>query len=486
MNIEKVKIEEEFAHKYTVALPQAEFDKDFEARLIEIAPNVKMAGFRDGNVPTKVIREKHGDAIKRDMLSKIAQQAVRQILEEDSSLRPIGSPRVNFTSGEDEDIAFEVDIDTAPEVEIKDFSAMKVKRPQVEIPEQTIENNLKSIARRTAPVEEVQRKSQKDDVVVMSYEGTIADEEKPSLKSQEYRIGLGDNVVHPDFEKNLEGLAAGDKKEFSVTFPDTHSARNVAGKTVAFSVEVNKVLSRNKKDFEVDEELATRLKHKDLETLRSVVARQLENNLQPTIRQIVKRQIFDWFDKEYSFPLPQRLIEAEFADIWRRVESEMSKRNVAQDKFPSAEKKLRDQYRVIAERRLKTGLLLAEIAKQNNIAVNDEEILRSIKGRIGKEPNAQQRQLLERIEKNPQSVLAEVRPQMLEENVVEYILNKISVENEKVSLEEMLSRAQELNKDTQLKIGEAEEGEDALATSAITEDHQVENVKGSNKKNKKR
>ena len=486
MNIEKIKIEEEFAHKYAVSLPQAEFDKNFEARLVEIAPNIKMAGFRDGNVPTKVIREKHGGAIKRDMLSKIAQQAVKQIIEEDNSLRPIGSPRVNFTQNDDKGIAFEVDIDTAPEVEIKDFSAMKVKRPQVEIPEQTITNNLASIARRTAPVEEVERKSQKNDVMVISYEGKVDEEKTPSLKSSDYRIGLGDNVVHPDFEENLENLVAGDKKEFSIEFPDTHSAKNVAGKTVAFSVDVTKILARKEEDFAINEELATRLKHKDLKTLRAVVVRQLENNLQPTVRQIVKRQIFDWFDKEYSFPLPQRLIEAEFADIWRRVESEMTKRNVDQDKFPSAEQNLRDQYRVIAERRLKTGLLLAEIARQNNIAVNDEEILRSVKARIGNKPNAQQRQLLDRIEKNPQSVLAEVRPQMLEENVVEYILSKISVENEKISLDEMLARAQELSKDTQLKIGEAAEGEDALATSAITDGHQMAKGQDSNKKKKKR
>ncbi len=481
MDIEKVKIEEKFAHKYAVALPQAEFDKDFEARLLEVAPKIKMAGFRDGNVPAKVIREKHGDQIKREMLARIAQQAVKQILEQDKSLRPIGSPRVNVTKNDGNGIAFEVDIDTAPEVEIKDFSAMKIKRPQVEIPAKTIEDNLVSIARRTAPVEEVQRKSQKNDVLVMNYEGKIAEEENPSLKSQNYRIGLGDNVVHPDFEKNLENLAAGDKKEFSVDFPNTHTAKNVAGKTVAFSVEVDKVLTRKTEDFKVNEELAKRLKHKDLETLKRVVASQLESNLQPTIRQIIKRQIFDWFDKEYSFPLPQRLIEAEFADIWRRVENEMTKRKVEQDKFPNAEKNLRDQYRVIAERRLKTGLLLAEIAKQNGIAVNDGEILNSIKARIGKNPNAQQRQLLNKIEKNPQNVLAEVRPQVLEENVVEYILSKVSLENEKISLEDMLERAQELSKDTQLKIGESLDGEDALATSQV-----IENASGAGKKNKKK
>ena len=491
MNIVKVDLKEEFAHKYQVALPKADFEKAVESRLQQVAPNVKMDGFRDGNVPVSVIREKHGDRIKQQVLTAFAQRAVQQILNENKTLRPVGAPRVHFTKDDANELAFDVDIDTAPEVEVKDFSSMKVARPQVQVPDKTVANNLNALARRTAPVEEVQRKSADGDVVVIDYQGTIGDEKQAALKSQGYRLGLGDGVIHSDFERNLVGLAAGDKKSFSVSFPDTHTARNVAGKTVAFEVEVHKVLARKADDFKVDEALAQRLKHKDLEELKKTVVRQIENGCQPAARQMVKRQVFDWFDEQYSIPLPQRLIETEFADIWRRVKQEMKQREVAEEKFAEMEKRLREQYRAIAERRLKTGLILSEIARQNNIVVEDEALLRSIKARIGTKPNAQQKQLLARIDKNPQSVLAEVRPQVIEENVVDHILSKVSVTNETVSLEDMLTRARELNKETQLHVGssvfddEADEAsEDALAAPSAPTNR--DSTKGSGKKKKRR
>ncbi len=485
MNIVKTDLKEEFAHKYQVALPKADFEKAVESKLQQIAPKMKMDGFRDGNVPVSVIREKHGGRIKQQVLTAFAQQAVQRILNENKELRPVGAPRVQFTKDDANEVAFDVDIDTAPEVEVKDFSAMTITRPQVQVPDKTVEENLKALARRTAPVEEVQRKSQDGDVVVIDYQGSVGDEKQASLKTQGYRLGLGDGIIHNDFERNLTGLAAGEKKSFTISFPDTHTARNVAGKTVAFEVEVRKVLARNAKDFEIDEALALRMKHKDLGELRKAVVRQIENGCQPAARQMIKRQVFDWFDEQYSFPLPQRLIETEFADIWRRVEQEMKQREVSEEKFAETQKQLREQYRTIAERRLKTGLILSEIARQNNITVDDESLLRSIKARIGAKPNAQQKQLLERIAKNPQSVLAEVRPQVIEENVVDHILSKVSTTNESVSLEDMLSRARELNKETQLHVeSSAFDGSspDALEGSASTD---IAEARGGKKKKRR-
>ena len=486
MNIIKVDLKEEFAHKYQVALAKADVDKAVESRLQQVAPNVKMDGFRDGNVPVSVVREKHGGQIKQQVLAAFAQQAVQRILTDNKTLRPVGAPRVQFTKDDADEFAFDVDIDTAPEVEVKDFSAMKITRPQVQVPAETVEENLKSLARRTAPVEEVQRKSQDGDVVVIDYQGTVGDEKQASLNSKGYRLGLGDGVIHNDFERNLTDLAAGDKKSFKVSFPEKHAAQNIAGKTVAFDVEVTKVLARKKEDFKIDEALAQRLKHKDLDALKNAVVRQIENGCQPATRQMIKRQVFDWFDEQYSFPLPQRLIEAEFAGIWQRVKQEMQQREVSEEKFQDTEKQLREQYRVIAERRLKTGLILSEIARKNNITVDDETLLRSIKARIGAKPNAQQKQLLARIDKNPQSVLSEVRPQVIEENVVDHILSKVSLTNESISLEDMLTRARELNKETQMHVESSAFGgqEDTLESSSIPQGDAASS--GGKKKNKKR
>ncbi len=485
MNIVKVDLKEEFAHQYQVVLPKADFEKAVESRLQQLAPKMKMDGFRDGNVPVSVIREKHGNQIKQQVLTAFAQRAVQQILTENKELRPVGAPRVNFTKDDANELAFDVDIDSAPDIEVKDFSAMKITRPQVQVPDKTVAENLQALARRTAPIEEVQRKSQNDDVVVIDYLGTIGDEKQASLKSQNYRLGLGDGVIHNDFESNLVGLKAGEKKNFSVTFPDTHSAQNVAGKTVAFEAEVKKVLARKAEDFKVDESLAQRMKHKDLQGLKAAAVRQIENSCQPAARQMVKRQVFDWFDEQYSFPLPQRLIEAEFKDIWRRVKQEIKQRELSEEKFADTEEKLREQYRTIAERRLKTGLILSEIARQNNITVDDEALLRSMKARVGATPNARQKQLLERIDKNPQSVLAEVRPQVIEENVVDHILSKVSVTNEDVSLEDMLERARDLNKETQLHIDSSafdDDSQDALKAAPTKQGGGF----GNKKKKKKR
>ncbi len=483
MDIVKVDLKEEFAHKYQIALPKADFEKAVESKLQQVAPKVKMDGFRDGNVPISVVREKHGNQIKQQVLTAFAQRAVQQILSENKTLRPVGAPRVQFTKDDADGMKFDVDIDTAPEVEVKDFSAMKITRPQVQVPDKTVAENLQALARRTAPVEEVQRKSEDGDVIVIDYLGTIGEEKQASMKSQNYRLGLGDGIIHDDFERNLTGLGVGEKKSFSVSFPDTHSAKNVAGKTVAFEAEVKKVLTRKKEDFKVDEALAQRLKHKDLGELKKAVVRQIENGCQPAARQMIKRQVFDWFDEHYSFPLPQRLIEAEFGDIWQRVKQEMKQREVSEEKFAEMEKKLRKQYRAIAERRLKTGLILSEIARQNNITVDDEALVRSIKARIGAKPNAQQKQLLERLNKNPQSVIAEVRPQVIEDNVVDHILNKVSITNETVSLEDMLERARELNKETQLHIGTDSLDRDAQGAVA---DHSASKNKGNDRGGKKK
>ena len=486
MNITKVDLKEEFAHKYQVSLQKADFEKAMESRLQQVAPKIKMDGFRDGNVPVSVIREKHGGQIRQQVLTAFAQQAVQQILNENKDLRPVGAPRVQFTKEDANELGFDVDIDTAPEVEVRDFSSMKIARPQVQVPDKTVAENLQALARRTAPVEEAQRKSKDGDVIVIDYHGTIDDEKQPSLKSQGYRLGLGDGIIHGDFERNLIGVEAGEKKNFSVSFPNTHTARNVAGKTVAFEVEVKKVLARKEEDFKIDEALALRMKHKDLGELRKAVVRQIENSCQPAARQIVKRQVFDWFDEQYSFPLPQRLIEAEFAEIWQRLQQEMKQREVSEEKFVDMEKQLSKQYRAIAERRLKTGLILSEIARQNNITVDDDTLLRSVKARIGAKPNARQKQLLARIDKDPQSVLAEVRPRVIEENVVDHVLSKVSITNETISLADLTERAGELNKEMQMHVNSSndESDEDALQSSSVSKDSL--DAQGGNKKKKKR
>nr|WP_321444414.1 trigger factor [uncultured Cohaesibacter sp.] len=424
-----------------VVIPASDLEAKLVAKIDEIKDQVRINGFRPGKVPASHVRKLHGKALMGEIVQELIGETTRTSLEERDEKAAM-QPRYNMTEDEAEamkimdgkaDLEFDIIYEVMPAIEVADVSGVEIERPVVEVEDSEVDERLMQIGESSRPFETKEGKAEDGDKVLMSYLGKIDGEAFDGGADENAELVLGSNTFIPGFEEQLVGVSAGDETVVKVSFPEEYGAAHLAGKDAEFEIVVKEVQAPG--ELEIDDEFATKLGLESLDKLKEILKDQVVSQYGTMTRQRVKRQLLDKLDELHKFDVPPTLLEQEFENIWKQVTSEMNEAGKTFEDEDTTEEKAREEYKAIAERRVRLGLVLSEIGDKNEIKVNDEEVQRGIMQRAQQFPG-QERQVFEYYTQNADA-LASIRAPIFEEKVVDYLLELVKVEDKTVTKEEL-------------------------------------------------
>jgi len=428
---------------YGVTVPAAELAKRLDARIAEITPRLNIKGFRPGKVPPAHIRRVHGKALMAEVIEQTLNETSQKVLD-DNKLRPATQPDLKPESDMDKvlegkaDLAYELAVEVMPDFEPIDTSKLKLKRPVYEPTEKEVDEALADLAKQTRTYKERAGKTVKakdGDQVLIDFVGRLDGDAFQGGSAENHELVLGSGSFIPGFEEQLVGAKPGEAKTIKVTFPDNYQAAHLASKEVEFEVTVKEV--RAPEDSKVDDDLAKKLGLSDLAALREVLKKNLADQYANNSRFKLKRALLDELDTKHDFPLPPRMVDAEFAGIWRQVEQDKAQGNLPPEDADKSDDDLKAEYRKIAERRVRLGLVLAEIGRRNNVQVSDQELTQAMQ-REAMQYGPQAQQVFDFLRKDP-NAQAQIRAPLYEDKVVELIFSQAKVTDKKVSKDELLA-----------------------------------------------
>jgi trigger factor len=435
-------VAEGLKREFTVVIPAQSFKERIETRLKDRQRSMRLPGFRPGKVPMALVAKHWRQQVTGEELQSTIGDSSAQIVS-DRGLRPAGQPKIEITNFSDNaDLEYKMALELLPEIEPMDLSQLELTRTQVEVPEAEIEQALQRLATDQAKSEPVAepRPAATDDVVVADFVGRIDGVEFEGGKAEGHYIRIGSNQLIPGFEDQLVGAMPGEKREVKVTFPADYPRRELADKEAVFDVEVKEL--RQLLPATIDDELAKSLGLDSLEALRQRVREQLESEYGAASRTRLKRQLLDKLAENHNFEMPPGMVESEFQQIWSQVEADRQAGRTDPDDKDKSDDELKAEYRSIAERRVKLGLLLSEIGRRSQVEVKQDEIARAVMSEARRYPG-QERKVIDFYQNNPDA-LARVRAPLYEDKVVDYILDTAKVTERKISPEQF---AEELKQD---------------------------------------
>jgi trigger factor len=424
--------------EFKVVVESGDLDEKLTGRISEMQPRMNLKGFRPGKVPVSFLKKTYGKSLMGEIVNKIVNECSEQALK-DRSLTPATPPRVDFVSELETvvdgkaDLEFTVKVDLMPDFEVGNISELKAERLVAEVAEEDVETSLKRLAESQKVFMDKGKGavSEMGDAVTIDFVGKINAEEFEGGKSENFDLTLGSNSFVPGFEEQLVGVKAGDACNVKVTFPDDYAREEIAGKAAEFAVEVKAV--KIAEQVPVDDKLAKAVGMESLAALTETIRTQLKGDYARASRTHLKRRILDSLDAAYDFSLPPGMVDSEFDAIWRHLESEIEREGKTAEEQGQSEEELKAEYRAIAERRVRLGLILAKIGEQNGLDVGQEELNRAVSARARQYPG-QEKKIFEFMANNPQA-LAEVRVPLFEDKVVDFISELISVTNRSVDRE---------------------------------------------------
>ncbi|MCK9549854.1 trigger factor [Aquamicrobium sp.] len=430
-----------------VVVPATDMEARLMTRLTDARGKVRINGFRPGKVPVQHLRKVYGKSFMAEVVNEILNDA-RSIITERGEKAAM-QPEVVMTEDEKEaekildggvDFEFSLNYEVIPPIEIRDFADIKVERPVYDVPESEIDEQVQRVAESTRSYEPKDGKAADGDRLTIDYVGKIDGEAFAGGTGSDQPLVLGSKEFIPGFEDQLIGTKAGDEKQVVVTFPENYQAAQLAGKEATFDVTVKEVAKPG--ELKIDDETAKSLGLESLERLREIVRSQIENQFGSITRQKVKRQLLDQLDSSYSFEAPSKLVEAEFNNIWNQVNRDLEAAGRTFADEETTEEDARAEYLRLAERRVRLGLVLAEIGEKAGVTVSDEELQRGLFEQVRRFPGNQQQEVFEFYRSNPEA-LNSLRAPIFEEKVVDHLLGQISVTDTKVSKEELLAEDEE-------------------------------------------
>jgi trigger factor len=440
MNVTETK-SEGLSREFRVSVPASELADRLTAKIDEIRPRMQIKGFRPGKVPVAHIRKMYGRSLMGEIVEAAVQETSQKTLE-DKALRPAAQPTIRLEASADSVVAGEADlefhmaVEVMPEFEPADVSALKVERLVAEPTEEEIAEALGRIAEGSKsydPRPEGEA-SVKGDAVVIDFIGRIDGETFEGGSAEGQTLVLGEGRFIDGFEDQLVGVRAGDKVDVSVTFPEAYPVETLKGRPAVFEVTVREVKSPSTP--QVDDALAASLGLSDLSALRDAVKAQIERELGGASRQQVKRSLLDALDERHDFELPPRMVKAEFDQIWAQLEQEKAADRLSEEDKGKSDEELRGEYDKIAQRRVRLGLVLAEIGRRANVEITNEEVVGALRQEASRYPG-QEKQVIEFYRTNP-NALAQLRAPIYEEKVVDYILSRAEVSERTVTREELM------------------------------------------------
>ncbi|MDX2277184.1 MAG: trigger factor [Hyphomonadaceae bacterium] len=423
---------------YDVVVPASELQQRLTAKIQEMQPRVQLKGFRPGKVPASHIRKVYGPSMMQDIINETVQNSTRQSLEQ-ANARPASEPTLDLKSNIEQvvagtaDLQFEVSLEVMPDFEPADLKTISITRPTTPVSDAQVDEALADVARQQRVFEDKEGPAAEGDQVVLDFVGKIDGEAFQGGAANDATLVIGSKQFIPGFEEELIGVKAGDEKVLNVKFPDDYGASELAGKAAQFETKIKAV--KAPKAGDPDDAWAAQLGFESLAAVKAALRQRIENEHAGQSRQKAKRALFDILDAQHSFDLPPRMVEAEFNQIWRQIEADKAAGRLDEDDKNKSDDDLKGEYRKIAERRVRLGLLLAEIGRRHKIEVSDQEVAQAVAAQARNFPG-QERMIFEMYQKNP-NMLAQVRAPIYEEKVVDYILELVKVTTEEVTREEL-------------------------------------------------
>jgi len=443
MNVIETK-SEGLSREYRVSIPKGELAAKFNAKITELQPKMNLKGFRPGKVPAAHIKKMSGKSIMADIVNDVVQETSDKALAE-KALRPASRPSIKLDGDQDKLINGEADLDYSmalevmPDFEPTDVTAISLERWVAEVPAQEIEESLKRLADNNKAYETKEGKAETGDAVVIDFVGSIDGEKFDGGAAEGHTLVLGSGRFIPGFEDQLVGASAGAEVKVNVNFPDDYQAENLKGKPALFEVKVHEV--KAPKDVAIDDEFAKTLGLESLEALKDAIKGQISGELNFATRQQVKRVLLDALDERHSFDLPPLMVKAEFEQIWSQFEGEKKAGRLSEEDKAKSDDELRAEYQKIAERRVRLGLVLAEVGEKAEVKVADEEVSQAVVERARQFPG-QEKAVWDYYTKN-QEALAQLRAPIYEEKVVDHIIGLAKVTEKTVSKEDLLKQEEE-------------------------------------------
>lgn len=427
---------------YGVTVPAKELGERLTARIAEITPQLNIKGFRPGKVPAAHVRRLYGKSLMGEVIEQTLNETTQKVLD-DNKLRPAAQPDLKPESdmekviAGDADLTYELAVEVMPEFEPIDPKGLELKRPVYKPTEAEVDEAVAELAKQNRTYESRTGKSVKaktDDMVVIDFVGKIDGEAFAGGTAADAELMLGSGTFIPGFEDQLVGVKAGEAKNVEVTFPEDYQAENLKGKPAVFEVTVKDV--KAPVDTAADDEFAKKLGLEDLAALKEAVRGQLEGNYASTSRFKLKRALLDILDTKHDFPLPPRMVDAEFEVIWSQVQADKEGGGLPPEDAEKSEEQLKTEYRKIAERRVRLGLVLAELGRKHDVVVTDQELLNAMRQeamRYGQ----QAQQVFDMFRQNP-NAQAQLRAPIYEDKVVDLVFGLAKVEDEEVSKDDLL------------------------------------------------
>ncbi len=427
--------------EYRVVVPASDLEARVNERLDDLKGRVQLRGFRPGKVPVAHLKRLYGKSAMAEVIEAAVNEANSKIIN-DNKFKLAIEPKVVLPSEKEaveeviegkSDLAYTVEMEIVPTITLADFKTLKLTRLTAEVTDAEIDQTLQTIAEHNRPFVAKSEGAQTGDRLTISFQGSIDGAPFEGGTGEDIPLVMGTGQFIPGFEEHLAGLKAGESKTFDVKFPDDYRATAVAGKDATFAVTVKAVEAPG--EVTIDDDFAKTLGLESLAKFRDAVKDRLAREHAGASRQKLKRALLDQLDERHKFEPPPSLVEQEFNSVWAQIEKDLKDQGKTFADEGTTEEKAREEYRGIAERRVRLGLVIAEIGERNNIKVSDDQLRAALMEQVRQFPG-QERQIWEYYQKNP-SALAAMRAPLFEDKVVDFLIELAEVTDQRVSREEL-------------------------------------------------
>jgi trigger factor len=429
--------------EYRVVVPATDLDAKVNARLDDLKGRVRINGFRPGKVPVSHLKRVYGRAVMAETIDETVREANASIVSE-HGFKLAREPKVTLPEAEAEvnalvegksDLSYSVAIEILPKIELADFSGISLEKLTAPVTDEEVDAALNRLAEQSRPFEDKGEgaKAETGDKVTVSFTGTIDGKPFEGGTGEDIAVEIGSNSFIPGFEEQLVGTGAGETRTVKASFPENYLNKDLAGKEASFEVTAKSIAAPGK--VTVDDAFAKSLGMESLEKLNEALRERITREHGAESRRKVKRKLLDALDERHKFELPPTLVEEEFENVWRTVTSDLEAQKKTFADENTTEEAARAEYRGIAERRVRLGLVLSEIGAKNDLKVTDDEMNRAVMERARQFPGQEQR-IWEYYRKSPEA-LASLRAPLYEEKVVDFLLELVESSEKTVSREEL-------------------------------------------------
>jgi len=422
-------------HEYKVVIAASDIAEKMAHRLQEIGQNVRLPGFRPGKVPVNILKQRFGSSVMGEVLERAVTDSSNQAITE-RGLRPALQPKIEIVSfDEGTDLEYTMALEVLPDIEVMDFAQIELEGLTVEVPDQEVQAVLERLAgshKKTQALSK-KRKARSDDVLVIDFRGSVDGEELPGMAAEGHHLELGSNRFVAGFEEQLIGIDVGEEREITVTFPEAYANDKLAGKDAVFQVKVHDILETV--PMEINDDLAVALGEENLESLKGKVRQQVELDYGQLARARLKRALLDQLADGHQFPVPAGMVDEEFDVIWKQLKEDHEQGRIDPEDKDKDDEVLRAEYRAIAERRVRLGLLLSEVGRQNGIDVTQDEANRALMQEAQRH-QGHEREVFDFYQKSPEA-MAKLRAPIFEDKVIDFITALAKVTERKVTPQEL-------------------------------------------------